>query len=122
MDIRHLGVTLDCSDPERLAGFWSRALHFDDVERAGDYVLLRGRGDGSGVRGFTLQRVPEPKTVKNRMHFDVVVDDVESTVERLGSLGATILYREAEPTVEETVVMADPEGNEFCVIRVRADR
>lgn len=121
MAIRHLGVTLDCVDVDSLSMFWSPALGFDDVEREGDFVLLRASDERSGVRGLTLQQVPESKTVKNRMHFDIVVDAVDDEVERLIGLGATVIGREVEPTPEETVVMADPEGNEFCVIRVRPD-
>lgn len=121
MTLRHLGVTLDSIDPDALSSFWSAALGFDDIERAGDYVLLRGRGEHTGIRGFTLQRVPETKTIKNRMHFDVVVDAVDEEVSRLIRLGARVIGREAEPTDEQLVVMADPEGNEFCVIRVRPD-
>lgn len=121
MTIRHLGVTLDCIDPDTLTGFWAPALGFDDIERDGDYVLLRATDERSGVRGLTLQRVPESKTVKNRMHLDIVVDAVEVEVARLVDLGATVIGRELEPTAEEAVVMADPEGNEFCVIRVRPD-
>ncbi|NOX28497.1 MAG: VOC family protein [Actinobacteria bacterium] len=121
MTVLHLSITLDCADLELVGSFWSEALDFKDVEREGDWMMLRALSPRSGPRGFTLQKVPEPKQVKNRMHFDVVVDDVEVEVERLGSLGASVLAREAEPTTEETVVMADPEGNEFCVIRVRAE-
>ena len=68
-----------------------------------------------------MQQVPEPKTVKNRVHLDLKVPDVEATVARLEALGA----RTAGP-IEELgscwVVMADPEGNEFCVERSDAER
>jgi len=117
MALRHLSVTLDCIDLERTAAFWSAALGFDDVERDGAWVLLRATDDRSGVRGLTLQQVPEPKRAKNRMHLDVVVDDVGTEVDRLRKLGASIEATEAEPTPYGTVVMADPEGNEFCVIK-----
>jgi len=115
MSITHVGVTLDCVDMERLTSFWSAALDLDP-ELDGDYALLRGRGTRSGLQGFTLQRVPEAKVVKNRVHLDLVTPDVEPEVERLIQLGATVLARETEPTPERTVVMGDPEGNEFCVI------
>ncbi len=118
MSIVHIGVTLDCVDPQRLAIFWSEALDLEP-ESEGDYVLLRGKGARSGLMGFTLQRVPEPKAVKNRMHFDVVVSQVENEVGRLEQLGARVVAREAEPTLYETVVMSDPEGNEFCIIQER---
>ena len=116
MSIVHVGVTLDCADLERLAAFWSTALDLEP-ELVGDYALLRGRSARSGLQGLTLQRVPETKVVKNRMHLDLVTPDVGVEVERLIQLGATVLARETEPTPEQTVVMGDPEGNEFCVIK-----
>lgn len=118
MNVVHLGITLDCLDPQQLGQFWSAALDLEP-ELEGDYVLLRGRSERSGLQGFTLQRVPEPKVTKNRMHFDVVVSDVEVEVHRLEQLGATVIGRESEPTPYATVVMSDPEGNEFCVIQQR---
>lgn len=121
MAVHHVGVTLDCVDLELIKGFWSQALDLPDVEQEGDYLLLRAEADAprSGVRGLTLQRVPEAKAGKNRMHLDVVVDDVDVEVDRLVALGATVVGREAEPTAEELTVMGDPEGNEFCVIKAR---
>jgi predicted enzyme related to lactoylglutathione lyase len=118
MSIVHIGVTLDCRDPLQLGAFWSEALGLV-AESEGDYLLLRGDGRRSGLQGFTLQRVPESKVVKNRMHFDLVVTEVAVEVARLEQLGATIIAREAEPTAYEIVVMGDPEGNEFCVIKAR---
>lgn len=121
MAVHHVGVTLDCVDLELIKGFWSQALDLPDVEQEGDYLLLRAEAGAprSGIRGLTLQRVPEAKSGKNRMHLDVVVDDVDVEVDRLVALGATVVGREAEPTAEELTVMGDPEGNEFCVIKAR---
>lgn len=117
MTVRHLGVTLDCVDLERCGAFWSAVLDLPNIEREGDYLLLRAEAPRSGFGGFTLQQVPDVKTTKNRMHFDVVVDDVEPEVQRVIGLGGVVVAREVEPTVYENVVMADPEGNEFCIIR-----
>lgn len=111
-------VTLDCIDQHRLGKFWSEALALD-LSSEGDYVLLRSKERRSGLQGFTLQRVPEAKVVKNRMHLDVVVSDVPVEVKRFEGLGAKVLTRESDPTQYETVVVADPEGNEFCVIKAR---
>jgi predicted enzyme related to lactoylglutathione lyase len=63
-----------------------------------------------------FQRVPEPRTVKNRWHLDLTVgrEQIDSEVERLEGLGAVVLYRVEEPSTFHTT-MADPEGNEFCV-------
>jgi predicted enzyme related to lactoylglutathione lyase len=104
--------TLDCNDLDVQARFWTAALGCD-VEGVieGRYVALRGRGVS-----LTLQRVPEAKTVKNRMHMDLLVDDERAEVDRLVSLGATPLTPEPRTEFGQTwYVMADPEGNEFCL-------
>ncbi|MEM7323554.1 MAG: VOC family protein [Actinomycetota bacterium] len=117
MVVRHVGVTLDCLDLDRVAGFWTSALGYREKLRDGDYALLVAPEAVTGLTGLTLQRVPEQKAVKNRMHLDVVVDRVAVEVARLERLGAAVIAREVEPTPYETVVMVDPEGNEFCVVR-----
>jgi len=107
-------ITLDCSDLDRMAAFWTAAagLVVDGVIE-GRYVALRGHGIA-----LTLQRVEEPKTVKNRMHLDLLVDDVVQEVRRLEALGATRLTEAAREEFGQTWwVLADPEGNEFCVAR-----
>jgi predicted enzyme related to lactoylglutathione lyase len=105
-------VTLDCSDLDRLASFWQAAadLVIEGVIE-GRYVTLSGHGIT-----LTLQRVAEPKTVKNRMHLDLLVDDVEQAVRRLETLGASRLIATARQEFgQRWYVLADPEGNEFCV-------
>jgi predicted enzyme related to lactoylglutathione lyase len=106
--------TLDCSDLSRTAEFWQAAAGFD-VEGVieGRYVSLSGHGVA-----LTLQCVEEPKTVKNRMHLDLLVDDVDQEVQRLERLGASRLTASARQEFGQTwFVLADPEGNEFCVAR-----
>jgi hypothetical protein len=74
--MRHkIGLVLDCHDPEALAEFWSEALGYTTLGGAGNYVMLVD-GDGQGPK-LLLQRVPEPKPGKNRMHFDVETPEVE---------------------------------------------
>ena len=71
---------------------------------------------------LTLQRVDEPKTVKNRMHIDLLVDDLDSEVHRLERLGARRLTPTPQNQFSQTwFVLADPEGNEFCVAKDRGD-
>jgi predicted enzyme related to lactoylglutathione lyase len=104
--------TLDCSDLDRLASFWQAAADFV-VEGVieGRYVTLSGQGIT-----LTLQRVAEPKTVKNRMHLDLLVDDLEQAVRHIEALGATRLTATARQEFgQRWYVLADPEGNEFCV-------
>jgi hypothetical protein len=103
-------VTFDCEDPLRVAAFWAAALGSDvDEDSTGDKAWVEPAGWGGPSIWF--QRVPEGKTAKNRQHFDLrPVGPPVDEVTRLVGLGARVL-REAEGLV----VMADPEGNEFCV-------
>jgi len=109
-----LVLVLDCHDPGRLARFWAEAIGYRQSGSADPYLVLVPRhGDGPEL---ALQRVPEPKTAKNRMHLDIRTSELHSTIERLAALGA----RRLQPGISEEngfrwVVMADPEGNEFCV-------
>lgn len=105
-------LTLDCSDLDRMVRFWEGAVGFVVVGVSGTrYVSLSRHG-----LTLTLQHVPEAKTVKNRMHLDLLVEDVEREVHRLEALGATRLTPVAKEEFGQTwFVLADPEGNEFCV-------
>lgn len=109
-----LDVVLDCSDPERLADFWRDALDYRVYySKASLAVLVPKEGTASPL---VLQQVPEPKTGKNRMHMDIVADDVEPEVERLEALGARRLHDGVQRLGQTRwITMADPEGNEFCV-------
>ncbi len=114
-----LSVVLDSRDPEELAGFWAAALGYAVVGSVDNYVLLVAEG-AKGPK-LLLQRVPELKAGKNRVHFDIEVPDIEGLAARLERLGATRLS--AQAVVEHDnrwIVMADPEGNEFCVCQAGA--
>ena len=111
-------IQVDCSDPERVAAFWSEVLGVEVGEALEDPIqylpLDPASPDGPRV---TFQRVPEGKSVKNRLHFDVTVDDLDAATARVEALGGRRL---AGPDFLEDGfgwrVMADPEGNEFCLI------
>ena len=115
-----VAVTIDCSDPLLLADFWQEAIGFG--ERAGDgepYVILWDAGGGATLNVLALQRVPEPKTCKLRVHLDLLARDLESEVARLEALGATMLTLPTESDSSSgfrVAVLADPEGGEFCVV------
>jgi predicted enzyme related to lactoylglutathione lyase len=119
-------ITVDCADPYRLATFWSEATGWledpDDPNRPGD---PEGRivTSHDGISLLFIP-VPERKAVKNRMHLDL--EPVERTrdeeVERLLRLGATLYDDQRRPDGTGWVVLTDPEGNEFCVVRSRAER
>ena len=113
-----IGLVLDCAEPERLAGFWAAALDYEQVGAAGSYVMLVPRQRAGP--NLLLQRVAEAKAVKNRMHLDVHVPDIEAEATRLEQLGARRV--DAEPRSEHGsrwFLMVDPEGNEFCVFPER---
>ena len=82
-----IGLVLDCSDSERLAEFWALALGYGNLGMFGSYVALVPHGR-SGPK-LLLQRVDEPKAVKNRMHVDIEVPDIHAEAARLVALGAT---------------------------------
>jgi predicted enzyme related to lactoylglutathione lyase len=108
------GLVLDCSDPSTLADFWAAALGYVTLGAAGTYVLLVA-ADGNQPK-LLLQRVPEAKAVKNRMHLDIVTPDIHSESARLEALGARRVTPETMSEHGSTwVLMEDPEGNEFCV-------
>jgi hypothetical protein len=110
-DYRLKAVEVDSSDPESIATWWHGVLggtldsEDDDCHSLSDIP-------GVPFEGFDFCRVPEPKTVKNRVHWDVKLDDGVG-VEDLEAAGATVLRRPDEEI--RWTIMADPEGNEFCV-------
>jgi predicted enzyme related to lactoylglutathione lyase len=117
-DIRWLQI--DCTDPEELAKFWAEVLELDP-DRSSSPPAFRCLLGKDGGPGLCFQRVPEPKTVKNRVHFDVVVSDLEGATVRIEQLGGTT--RSDAPDFRENGwrwrIMADPEGNEFCLVPER---
>jgi Glyoxalase-like domain len=140
----HVQVVIDCADPAKLAEFWAQALRYklqdppegfeswEDFLRANNVPESEWNSasavvdpDGAGPRVF-FQRVPEPKTVKNRVHLDLNVggglqtpietrkERIAEEAVRLEGLGASQLRTVDEP-LGYCVVMQDPEGNEFCL-------
>ena len=109
-------LCVDCHDPDRLASFWSEVLGFEKKTDE-DEVFIEGP-PGSGPIILFIE-VPEKKTVKNRLHIDVNPTDRDQSEEvaRLEALGATRV--DVGQGEVSWVVMADPEGNEFCVLRSR---
>ena len=111
----HVTVVLDCSDPERLAHFWTSAIGYRREAYKPPYLsLLPPKQDGSPE--LILQRVAEPKAGKNRMHIDLHTIDVDAECDRLTALGAIRVGDEIVEGGFRWYVLADPEGNEFCVI------
>ncbi len=115
---RVLAVTVDCHDPALLAVFWREMVggDIDTRTEAADWVALR---DVPVIGNIGFQKVPEGKAVKNRVHLDVEVDDIDDATLHVIALGG----RDSGETVDESTgqfrVFHDPEGNEFCLIRRR---
>lgn len=108
----NIDIVIDCVAPERLAEFWAAALGYDKVGWFDPYFLLVS--PVAGLPPVVLQQVPEPKTTKTRVHFDIRTDDIDSEAQRLERLGATRVDV-GQTGGEAWIPMADPEGNEFCV-------
>ncbi|WP_327255715.1 VOC family protein [Streptomyces sp. NBC_01244] len=128
MTSRFTELSVDCHDPERLAAFWCAVLDVKVIDRSEDMVEIGSWvPTAEDIRArhmpptLVFVRVPEGKAVKNRLHLDVSPIDAgtEDEVTRLLGLGATRADVGQGPD-RSWVVMADPEGNEFCVLRTLA--
>jgi predicted enzyme related to lactoylglutathione lyase len=119
MSIRIQCLCIDTTDPAQLAAFWAEALGWRQTHAEPDEVVLEppaGSRDEGVVPDLLFLRVPEKKAGKNRLHIDLRPQDQAVEVARLEALGATRVDVGQGP--ESTwVVMADPEGNEFDVLR-----
>ena len=103
-------IIIDCSDPVRLASFWAHVLGRTVEGNKGPYVWL---SRVSGAVGVGFQKVAEPKVGKNRVHLDISVRDVVAAKTQIEALGGR---RVAGYERGGFLVMADPEGNEFCLV------
>jgi predicted enzyme related to lactoylglutathione lyase len=107
-------LVLDCAEPRSLAAFWCAALDYRDYYTDMNMAVLVPK-DGM-ASPLILQGVPEAKAAKNRMHLDIVADDVETEIHRLEALGAHRIDRRVQSFGGiRWVRMSDPEQNEFCV-------
>lgn len=119
MTIRWQCICVDSTDPSRVASFWQEALGWRRTHDSPDEVVLEppaGSREAGVAPDILFLRVPEDKTVKNRLHIDLRPDDQAAEVSRLEGLGAT---RTSVGQGQEAtwVVLTDPDGNEFCVLR-----
>ena len=110
-------VILDCPDLEPLIDFWSAALGYVEwFSPFGQFAGLKPPpNDPRHGLPLIFQRVPEPKTVKNRAHVDYEAPDRAAEVDRLVGIGARLIREVDEGPGMRWTVMADPAGNEFCV-------
>ncbi len=121
MTVRLRNITLDCARPTELARWWTKATGWEEDPDNPNLLDDEEAALVAPDRSLNLLfiRVPEAKEVKNRMHLDVHPTDGtrDDEVERLLSIGATVVADRRRPDGLGWVVMADPEGNEFCVLR-----
>ena len=113
-----VGIVIDCNDIETMTNFWSAALGY--IQR-GDVGHFRSIvSPGNDEPRIILQRVPEARVEKNRLHIDIHADHIEVEAIRIAKLGARRV--DATPIDEvgsRWIRMLDPEGNEFCIVEAR---
>jgi predicted enzyme related to lactoylglutathione lyase len=111
-------IVLRVDDLRRQTEFWQAALDYvrRDDEQSDDFVLL-GPRDGVGP-SLSLDKVPSTVQVPPRLHLDLFTDDQAGEVERLKALGASEVHWDKRPPDADYVILADPEGNRFCVVDV----
>ena len=111
-----IGLAIDCADASALAGFWAQVLDREIKGGASaDLAVIEATDPATSGPRLIFHRVPEPKSVKNRMHLDLGTADLEAEVDRLLALGATRLNDLDKGELRWTT-LADPEGNEFDVV------
>jgi predicted enzyme related to lactoylglutathione lyase len=110
-------IVMDCSDLDRSARFWTDVLGYTAGPAASGPYRGLTPVSGAGI-DVLLQRVPDGKREKNRLHLDLRTPDLETEVARVLALGATLLT--SQPVVEDGWrwhILGDPDGNEFCVLQ-----
>jgi predicted enzyme related to lactoylglutathione lyase len=117
MSLRFDTLTIDANDPQAEGRWWAELLDWEwEADDDGD-VVVTPRG-GQHATPMLFQKVPEGKVVKNRLHWDLRPDDQDAEVERALSIGATRVDLGQSGDDRVTwVVLADPEGNELCILR-----
>ncbi|TWD84648.1 putative enzyme related to lactoylglutathione lyase [Kribbella amoyensis] len=110
-----VGVTVDCHDVDLVAGFWSKLLDRDPGPSRPGWVYLGERGDT--LPRLVFQPVPETKQLKNRVHLDILVDDIDAGMDQIRTLGGSFTGERHDYEAGVIVIAQDPEGNEFCLVQ-----
>ena len=119
MGLRWQAICIDCNDPGSLGRWWAELLGWRLTYEEPDEVVLEppaGSPEDGVSPDILFLRVPEPKTVKDRLHIDLRPEDQAAEVARAEALGATRVDI-GQGDDKTWVVLADPEGNEFCILR-----
>jgi predicted enzyme related to lactoylglutathione lyase len=112
---RWSAITIDCASPGAVAAFWAALLGGELSVPLPGWLRLGTVDDA--LPAINFQPVPEPKTGKTRTHLDLVVDDLDEARARITALGGRALDQRYDYPEGTVLQMADPEGNEFCVVR-----
>ena len=118
MSVQWQCVCVESTEPGRVAAFWQEALGWRRTHETADEVVLEppaGSAEDGVSPDLLFQRVPHAKTTKNRLHLDLRPDDQDAEVARLLALGAS--HVDIGQGEVSWIVLADPDGNEFCVLR-----
>ncbi|WP_327358174.1 VOC family protein [Streptomyces sp. NBC_01304] len=107
-------IVFDCADPAKLVRFWAALLGGTPVDRSADWSYV----DVEGFTRLAFQRVPEGKTVKNRVHLDLDAGDIAAAGAEAVALGAELTGGVVTDAQGSFQVLRDPEGNEFCFVAV----
>ncbi|SED43109.1 hypothetical protein SAMN04489727_7842 [Amycolatopsis tolypomycina] len=110
MAIRLGSMVINCTELDTMTRFWSAALDLEPTSAAADFRLLRGRHVN-----LSLQRSAAPVSARDQMHLDLYTDNQQQEVDRLIGLGARFVRHVDDDPADDWVVLADPEGNLFCV-------
>ena len=105
-------IVIDCHQPRELARFWSAVLGGEVGERDADWCYIFPPGWSQ----LSFQRVPEAKTIKNRLHIDVAVHDLASAMKQAERIGARKIGEVQHTASGSFQVLQDPEGNEWCLV------
>lgn len=118
-DLKLSHVSVDCRDARAVARFWAEVLDYDLVDHSdeNEVEIELAPKDGNATN-LLFVNVPEGKSIKNRIHFDLRPKDQAAEIDRVKALGATEV--DIGQGDESWVVLADIEGNEFCILRSRA--
>lgn len=117
MPARQIDIVIDAADPDALREFWVAAMGYEPSGAFNQYRAARPPAGDVGPK-FVFQQVDDQQTpTKNRLHVDILVgDEIERETNRLAELGATRVSDLVEEGGASWIVLADPEGNEFCLV------
>lgn len=107
-------IAIDCNDLDAMKAFWARLTGYSELYAEDTFAIL-GNPEKMGWTKLFVQKVPEPRVGKNRLHIDLYVPDREAAAAEVEAAGGSRVA-EHENGLVKWLIMADPEGNEFCLV------